>query len=50
MNDLVTTIIGYLSPVFMDGVTGFTRLFWYFCLFEFPRFIALDILVPREVL
>jgi len=45
VNDLVTTIIGYLSPVFMDGVSGFTRLFWYFCLFEFPRFIVLDVVV-----
>ncbi|MHC4515886.1 MAG: glycosyltransferase family 2 protein [Planctomycetota bacterium] len=45
MNDLGTSLLGYLTPVIVDGVGGFLRLFWYFALFELPRFIALDIIV-----
>ena len=45
MNDLITTVLGYLTPVIVDGTTGFLRIFWYFALFEFPRFIALDVIV-----
>lgn len=45
MNAMFDNLIGFLSPVIVDGFAGFLRLFWYFALFEFPRYIGLDLLV-----
>lgn len=45
MSDLVGPLLTYLSPIAVDGPLGFLRLYWYFFVFEFPRYVATDLMV-----